>query len=639
MLLLPRHIGMCLFLLLPFCFAACTVGGGRAGAPAQTAKAAEAGDRAASGSGAAAEARAGREAAGKDRAGGHKKAASKQASRPAVMVRIEGRLSDAERSNVRNFLSLSRLAPETEPSEGMFAYYLDRADREAAQALEPFGYYNADIRVSDKRRQGGWDVVLQVVPGPATRIGSIDLEYAGEGAQEAALLEARERFARAKGQIFNHSVYEQHKNALLELATELGYPHARYASSRVEVRRSANRADIALRLDTGIRYTVSDLDFVSDILDKDLLARIASVQAGDPFSPHALTGLRQSLYDTGYFDTVDILYDLDRAENGKVPVTVATTAAPRHRYGLGLGYGTDTGIRATLEYSNRYCNRRGHQLDVRLRPSEQLSSYAAQYSIPVGEPRKDKLGLGTNYQTESFANIDTTTWLSKISREHNEGPWQLAAYLQYLNEDYDTGLHSGRAGLLIPGLSATWILADDRVNTTNGLKLWASAEGSDSNVMSSTTFLQLKAGGKAITTFLPGWRLIGKGQVGVSMMDDLDDLPPSLRFFAGGDQSVRGYGYKKISPRDAAGGLIGGKHLFFYSVELERSLSGGLALAAFYDSAAVVDSFDEYAMDSGVGVGLHWNAPFGQLRLDLAVPTDSIELHSLRLHFTLGTDL
>ena len=167
----------------------------------------------------------------------------------------------------------------------------------------------------------------------------------------------------------------------------------------------------------------------------------------------------------------------------------------------------------------------------------------------MGEPRKDKLGLGTNYQTESFANIDTTTWLSKISREHNEGPWQLAAYLQYLNEDYDTGLHSGRAGLLIPGLSATWILADDRVNTTNGLKLWASAEGSDSNVMSSTTFLQLKAGGKAITTFLPKWRLIGKGQVGVSMMDDLDDLPPSLRFFAGGDQSVRGYGYKKISPQ------------------------------------------------------------------------------------------
>ena len=560
--------------------------------------------------------------------------------KPAIEVKVEGKkLKAVERTNVKNFLSLSKLRPEVEPSADMFAYYLGKVEKEAATALEPFGYYNAKIDVSSTRRTDGWDVLIKADPGEATRITTMDLQYKGEGAQEEPLLEAKARIEKLKGEVFNHSVYEQNKSQLQDMANELGYPKAHYETSRVEVRRSANTADVRMLLDTGIRHTVSDLNFVSEILDQALLERISPVHVGDPLSPRALTALRQTFYDSGYFSNVDVSYDVDTAQDGKVPVTVDTTPAARHRYGFGVGYGTDTGARVTLEYANRYLNRRGHQLDVRLRPSQRLSTYSAQYAIPIGDPKRDKLYLNTNFQTESFENIDATTWLSKLIWEHNWDNFQISAYLQYLDEDYDTGLHKGTASLFIPGISASWVMADNRINTKHGIKVWASLEGSSEPLLSTTSFIQLKAGTKAIVTPLENWRIIGRGQLGMSMMDDLDDLPVSLRFFAGGDQSVRGYGYKKISPRDSQGGLLGGKQLLAYSVELERMLAYGVALAAFYDAAAVMNSFNQYRMDAGMGFGLHWNAPFGQLRVDLGVPTDDVHFKSVRLHVTLGTDL
>ena len=549
-------------------------------------------------------------------------------------------MNDAERANIRNFLSLSKLDPNEPPGEGMFAYYLEKAKKEAATALEPFGYYNARIEVTGESTADGFTARIDVVPGEPARISAVDLALAGEGAEEPDLLKAKARVEEQKGEIFNHSIYEQNKSSLLELAADLGYPRARYETSRVEVRRSENRADIIMRLDTDILHTVAGLDFDSEVLDHELLRKISPVQAGDVFSAHALTAMRQTMYDSGYFSTVDVSYDLNDAEEGRVPVAVHTTPAKRHRYGFGIGYGTDTGARGTIDYSNRYLNKRGHQLDLRLRPAQRLSSFSGLYSIPVGDPNKDKLTISTNYQTESFENIDTTTWLSKISREHNWKHGHISAYLQYLDEHYDMGDRKGYASMLIPGLSASLIFADNRVNTKHGFTLWASVEGAEDGLLASTSFMQVKAGGKAIVTPLENWRVIGRGQIGVSMADDLNDLPPTLRFFAGGDQSVRGYGYKRIAPRhEEDNDLIGGRHMMSWSVELERMLFGGLALAAFYDSAAVMNDFDKYAVISGAGVGLHWNAPFGQLRIDLGVPVDDIEYKNIRLHFTLGTDL
>ena len=75
--------------------------------------------------------------------------------------------------------------------------------------------------------------------------------------------------------------------------------------------------------------------------------------------------------------------------------------------------------------------------------------------------------------------------------------------------------------------------------------------------------------------------------------DPLTDLPPSLRFYAGGDRSVRGYTYQSLGPKDASGNVIGGKHLLVGSVEVEYAISKSWSMALFYDVGNAFNNFED----------------------------------------------
>ncbi|MFP5506345.1 MAG: autotransporter assembly complex protein TamA, partial [Gammaproteobacteria bacterium] len=119
-------------------------------------------------------------------------------------------------------------------------------------------------------------------------------------------------------------------------------------------------------------------------------------------------------------------------------------------------------------------------------------------------------------------------------------------------------------------------------------------------------------------------------------IDGFRELPASLRFFAGGDQSVRGYDFQELGPRDASGQVIGGKHLVFGSLEYEHRVHGNWGVAAFVDTGNAFNSTHE-GLETGAGIGLRWRSPIGMVRLDLAAAVS--QDNALRLHFTLGPDL
>jgi translocation and assembly module TamA len=238
---------------------------------------------------------------------------------------------------------------------------------------------------------------------------------------------------------------------------------------------------------------------------------------------------------------------------------------------------------------------------------------------------------------ENYDNIESKLWKSSLSHDHFREWGEYSTYLQYLNEEYEVGSEQGRSSLVLPGLKGSLLWTDNRLVTTRGLRLSASLLGSEEHVLADASFLQGTAGVKAIFSLFDSWRVIGRADGGYTLVDEIEDLPLSLRFFAGGDQSVRGYGYKTIGPRDADGNVIGGKYLFTSSVELERTLFAAWSVAVFHDWGHAANSLSDVDMHAGAGVGLRWNAPFGQIRLDIARALD--ENGSWRLHFTLGADL
>lgn len=559
-------------------------------------------------------------------------------AQPNIVITISGDLTETQRQNIRSHLSLARLKENDALSETMFNRLFAKIEKEAATALEPFGYYTPSIIVSKQLENGSRQIGLTVTTGPPVTIQQLQITLTGPGKEDASLRKAVHSFQVHLNDVLDHQRYEEAKEKLIAVALDNGYLKAAFHSNRVEIKRKAQTASMHLQLDTGPRFAFGPITFTADFIDHDLLRKISPVKEGDTFSPKALIQLRQSLFNADYFDTVELDYDIEKTTAAQIPVHVILTPNLTHKYGIGLGYGTDTGPRGTLGYTNRHINRFGHQLDLQWQPAERKSNFGCVYTIPIGNPKKDRLTILGKYEVENFAGTTSETWTSTISHDHFREKGEFSTYLQFLDEQYSTGLDTGHASLLIPGVKGSIFWADDRMATTRGVRITTSLIGSGAGALADTSFLQAAVHTKGIYTFFEKWRCIGRADLGTTLTDDIYSLPPSLRYYAGGDQSVRGYGYKKISPTDAAGNVIGGKDLFTYSLELERVLFDEWRGAVFYDSGTVMNNFSKFTLQSGAGIGVRWNAPFGQIRLDLAKALDD-ESNSWRIHFTMGADL
>jgi translocation and assembly module TamA len=132
-------------------------------------------------------------------------------------------------------------------------------------------------------------------------------------------------------------------------------------------------------------------------------------------------------------------------------------------------------------------------------------------------------------------------------------------------------------------------------------------------------------------------RLLARADLGFTLKEDFEELPASVRYFAGGDNSVRGYGFETLGPTNEEGDVIGGSYLATFSVEFDRLISKKWSVAAFVDTGNAFDSLD-FDFKTGVGLGLRWYSPLGPIRLDVAHPLDDPD-RDYRLHITLGPDL
>ncbi|MDF1529045.1 MAG: BamA/TamA family outer membrane protein, partial [Sedimenticola sp.] len=161
-------------------------------------------------------------------------------------------------------------------------------------------------------------------------------------------------------------------------------------------------------------------------------------------------------------------------------------------------------------------------------------------------------------------------------------------------------------------------------------------KGAEEALFSDVRFFQLQAAAKWIYPLGAG-RLLIRGDTGLTLTEDFEKLPASYRFFAGGDQSVRGYGYQALGPKNTDGTVVGGRYLLSGSVEYEYPIKDDWSAALFVDAGNAVDGWNE-ELKRSAGVGLRWRSPVGPIRLDLAIPEDTSE-DSFRIHFSMGADL
>ncbi|MDH3588203.1 MAG: autotransporter assembly complex protein TamA [Gammaproteobacteria bacterium] len=515
---------------------------------------------------------------------------------------------------------------------------LRQGQRDITTALQALGFYAADIQTGLSFEHPCWLAVYTVTAGEPVTIRTLDIQMAGDAENDPAFARVISEAGLQLQQPLRHDRYEALKRSLLDTLAQRGYADARLGKNEVTVTPADYAADVVLYLDSGNRYAFGETTFEQDVLQPQLVQRFLPYRHGDPYEGNLLADLYSALAGSGYFGRIDVKPDPEGREDGHIPVVVKLTPGKRKLYSAGIGYSTNTGARLRAGYTNRRMDSKGRQWGTSLLMSDVVSEIAINYRQPEGDPRTEWLSFDTGFKHErtDTSESDALQLGARRLRERKYD-WRETRFVDLLVEDFEIAGQSRRSTFIIPGISWTRSRSSNRLQPQRGSRLFLEFRGSGDVLGSDTNFLRVEASGKLIRSLRPGLRVLVRTNAGASVSGEFSELPPSLRFFAGGDGSIRGYGFETLGSKDAAGNVIGGSGQLIASVELERALATRWSVAAFVDSGNAFDDFDLEA-HTGAGIGGRWLSPIGPVRLDLAWPFNGAD-RDPRVHLSFGPDL
>lgn len=513
------------------------------------------------------------------------------------------------------------------------------AKEQAADAARALGYYQTII---SHRITGNRDdpvLVLDVQLGEPVRLDEVNIRVEGPGeGTEPFDLEAVQRGRLQPGDVLHHGHYEAIKSYISNQALRYGYFSGEFSQQRLVVNVEENEADIVLVYQTGQRFRLGDVTFSETPFTENLLQRMVTFNTGRPYDADAIAKLNRDLLASGYFESVQVSASSSRAEDGVIPVEVALTARQPHSLGFGAGYSTDVGARGRVSWTEHWVNPRGHKRGADLElslPRQEITGY---YQIPLTPPQTSSLRFFGGWQNEDIDDIESQSL--SIGAQHEtvlDSGWKRVASLRLEHEQFSLGNDTGQSTSLIPGMSFQRTKSVGGIDPSRGYSLMLDLQGAKEGIVSNVDFIRVFTTGKGLYTVEQDHRFLARVGLGAVFGSDFEQIPPSLRFFAGGDQSVRGYDYRTLSPTDSSGERVGGRYLLETSLEYQYEFIDNWRAATFVDHGNAMDSFSA-GRKTSVGLGLRWVSPVGPVRVDVARSVSDPN-EGFRIHFSLGPEL
>lgn len=510
--------------------------------------------------------------------------------------------------------------------------------KEIKTALQPFGYFKA--KVTGNLQYNGNNAVANyyVNTGPAIRITRLNFDISGSGAKNSLLIKAKNRFRLRAGQVLSVIKYQKAKSILLNQAKRQGYIFAKLETDQVNIDLITYQVTMNLDLNTGPRFYFGKTTMNKTPLKESFLRRFLNYKRGKHYNPNKLTNLQDLYGDTGYFKSVTITPKIpdDNPKNQKtnVPVDINFLMAPKHLYQIGLGYGTVTGIRVLGAVNWRWLNSSGHKFNLSGLWSRKYYQLTSQYLIPSNTPK-------TAYYTINGTIFIMTPQSTKASVGKfgpgylwQKGKWTFDAILYFLYEKWSLNkneLPFTYSHLIMPQFSITRLSQKNVIKVENGSRFKVTFSGAAKPAYSSLSYFQTEVEAKWIKTIAKNNRFILMTIDGITTGSELDKLPLSERFFAGGPNSLLGFGYQGIGP---------GRYLTVANAAYQRRIYGSIYAEVFYNIGNAFDSFNDYShnLRRSAGLAAVWRTPVGDLTVYWAKVLSQPN-HPNRFGFSLGPEL
>ena len=557
-----------------------------------------------------------------------------------VTLRVEG-VTGELKTNIEAYIG--QLTEDDLNSWRETLLRLRKATREASEAV---GYYQTEAQFRREKNQ----VIVTVKANAPVMITALNLTYEkqSEASNDIAFTALLEGLPLKEGQVFHHGRYESIKSLVQNLALERGYFDGKWTTNKVSVTQPTQTAEINLNYDSGTRYRFGQVHFSHKQegqplpLKLSLLEKLAPFDEGEPYEAEKIIKFNRALIDSRYFTEVRVRADPDpSAENKEIPINVTLGADKPNQVDLGAGYATDIGARLSLAWRRPLLNENGHSIEITSEISQVRQSIDFRYGIPWRHPINDTLQIIAGFKREDIDNntLIKNAILGVERQKKRDNGWQTNESIRWSRESYnkDNG-EQGQSDLLLPGYGISRVRTKgSKTDPSSGDRQYYQVEFASPDLLSDADLLSLRAGWRLLRTYVDRHQLGLRADVGSIFSGNFDGVPLNMRFYAGGDQSVRGYDYKSLSPRDSTGQVIGATSLLSSSVEYTFKLTKQWRLATFVDAGNAFDAVSE-GLKMGTGVGVRWISPVGPVRLDIAWGV-SDDNPSPRIHFFMGPAL
>ena len=456
------------------------------------------------------------------------------------------------------------------------------------KGLRVFGYYGSSVTFELKKRKGQRDLLIaNVTPGEPSKIAGTDVEITGEAAEDENFTALRKNLPK-QGELVEHQKYDDYKSSISNLALARGY-----------------------------------------------------LKSGDPYLVSDLSELTNNFSSTNWFSSV-LLQPHVREEDKLVDIELLLYPRKKNSMELGVGFATDTGPHVQIGWTKPWINSRGHSFRTNLYVSAPKQNFEATYKMPLlKNPLNYYYEFSTGYEKENKNDTDTKALTFAALRYWNNSEgWQYFAGLRVRYDSYTQADFTDKTFLVYPtgGFSRTRLRGGQfptwgdtqKITVDLGNKLW----------MSDANFFKVQASTAWIRTYAENHRFITRAEIGYLNTPDIRKIPPALRFFAGGDRSVRGYGYKKISPKNKEGKLVGGSRLVTGSLEYQYQVYPNWWGAVFADTGLAADAYKANELRYGAGFGVRWASPVGAIKFDIATPIrDKDNSKNIQFYIGLGAEI